>query len=298
MNLRQLEAFRATIESGSITGAARILNISQPSVSRLIADLERSVGFPLFLRAGRKVLATREAQRFYQAVESTFIGIARLRDLAEAIRTTAGGVVSLAVTPALSQIVMPQAVRDFSERRLDVQVMIQTRNTPAIVDALRLQQIDLGIVGRQPPYEGLEILHHVTLPYCCLFPEDHGLAGKRGRVDLAKLAGRESFVTFGGAYPDDMLNLDSDLSAGLRQNARLSAANMPVAAALVSETKALAIVDPFTAEIAVRLGGVVRRPIKQELTYHVALVARGKETLSLEARDLADALIARLRDWP
>jgi molybdenum-dependent DNA-binding transcriptional regulator ModE len=44
LNLRQLEAFRATMRSGSITEAAEIMHISQPSVSRLIADIERSVG--------------------------------------------------------------------------------------------------------------------------------------------------------------------------------------------------------------------------------------------------------------
>ena len=49
MNLRQLEAFRATIRAGSITGAANMMHISQPSVSRLIADLEHSVGFALFV---------------------------------------------------------------------------------------------------------------------------------------------------------------------------------------------------------------------------------------------------------
>ena len=41
MNLRQLEAFRATIRCGSITEAAKMMHISQPSVSRLIADLEQ-----------------------------------------------------------------------------------------------------------------------------------------------------------------------------------------------------------------------------------------------------------------
>ncbi len=92
MNLRQLEACRATMRSGSITAAAEILHISQPSVSRLVSGLEISVGFPLFLRAGRGLTATVEARRFYQAVDSMFIGIDRLKELANTIRTTAGGV--------------------------------------------------------------------------------------------------------------------------------------------------------------------------------------------------------------
>ena len=64
MNLRQLEAFRATMRSGSITAAAKLMHISQPSVSRLISDLERSVGFALFVRAGRGLVTTVEARRF------------------------------------------------------------------------------------------------------------------------------------------------------------------------------------------------------------------------------------------
>ena len=67
LNLRQLEAFRATMRSGSITEAAEMMHISQPSVSRLIADIERSVGFPLFLRSGRGCNPTkhRTLQRHY-----------------------------------------------------------------------------------------------------------------------------------------------------------------------------------------------------------------------------------------
>ncbi len=297
MNLRQLEAFRATIESGSITGAAELLHISQPSVSRLIADLERSVGFPLFRRAGRGLAATVEARRFYQAVESMFIGIDRLQELAGTIRTTAGGVVSLGVIPAFSQIVMPEVVSELYGERPDVQIMVYTRNTPAIVDAVRMQQFDLGLVGRSPPYEGVELLYRTSVPYVCLMPRDHQLADE-DRLDLDALAGTETFVTFGGAYPDEMLEIDHALSARLREGSRLSAANMPVAASLVRGTRALAIVDPYSAQIAERLGGVTSRPIAQDLKYNIAVVTRGQDTLSMEARQLADLLVDLLEEGP
>jgi len=78
MNLRQLEAFRATIRCGSITEAAKMMHISQPSVSRLIADLEQSAGFPLFLRVGRGLTPTVEGRHFYEGVEGMFVGIDRL----------------------------------------------------------------------------------------------------------------------------------------------------------------------------------------------------------------------------
>ena len=83
MNLRQLEALRATIRCGSITEAAKMMHISQPSVSRLIADLENSVGFSIFARVGRGLTPTVEGQQFYKSVEGMFVGIDRLQELAK-----------------------------------------------------------------------------------------------------------------------------------------------------------------------------------------------------------------------
>ncbi|MBT7588454.1 MAG: LysR family transcriptional regulator, partial [Gemmatimonadetes bacterium] len=68
MNLKQLEAFRATLRTGSVTGAAKALAVSQPSVTRLVKELERSIGFVLFVRSGRGLASTVEGRRFGDAV--------------------------------------------------------------------------------------------------------------------------------------------------------------------------------------------------------------------------------------
>ncbi|MEP1206341.1 MAG: LysR family transcriptional regulator [Rhizobiaceae bacterium] len=290
MNVRQLEAFRATMETGSITGAAELLHVSQPSVSRLIGDLERSVGFPLFLRAGRGLTATIEARRFHKAVDSMFIGVGRLQELAEVIKTTADGVLSVGVIPSLSQSALPEAVAQLLEAKPDMRLMLSTRNTPAIIDAVRMQQFDLGLVGREPPYDGVEILYQTTLPYLCLLPEGHRQANETGPLDLEQLSRSDRFVTFGDIYPDKMTGIERSLSLRLQENSRISVANMPMAAALVKSTGSLAIVDPFTASLAVQTGGVVSRPLLQEMTYHVAIITRGLDTLPREAREFADLL--------
>ncbi len=296
MNLRQLEAFRATIETGSITAASQALHVSQPSVSRLVADLERSVGFALFLRQGRGLVATVEARRFYQAVDSVFMGIDRLSELAKVIQTTAGGVVSIGVIPTFSQSVLPESVAQLYKARRDIRFMLSTRNTPAIVDAVRLQQFDLGIVGREPPYEGVEILFESRFPYVCLFRDDHDHAQNEGAVDLDELAQNESFITFGGAFPDEMSGMDGELSSRLRDNSRISATNMPAAAALTRESGAISIVDPFSARLAIAIGGVKARPIRQPLSYHVSIITKGRNTLSMEAKELLEILAERLEN--
>ena len=294
MNLRQLEAFRATMQSGSITSAAIHLRISQPSVSRLIADLERSLGFSLFARSGRGLAPTAEARTFFKVVESTFVGIDRLRDTADLIRTNAGGMISIGSIQSIANIELPSVVSQFIDTNKDVRFMLQSRNTPSILEAVQAGQFDIGIVGRQPPYAGVEIISSVVAPYVCLVPEDHALASDHGLLDLEQLAENESFVTFGGVFPDEMMEMDPDLSERLRSRSRLAAANMPLAAALTREAGALSIADPFSAEQAVRAGGVVFRPLVQKLTYHVAVVCQSRGHLARHALEFAEKIGERL----
>ncbi len=271
-----------------------MMHISQPSVSRLIADLEHSAGFPLFVRVGRGLAPTVEGRKFYQGVEGLFVGIERLQDLARSIRSSQGGTVSIGTIQSIATIELPKTVGRLYRDYPDIEFVIQSRNTPAIVDAVQMHQIDLGIVGREPDYDGVEVLFQTSAPYVCLLPEDHHLAGVHGPVDLEELAEAETFVTFGGTYPDTMMSIDSDLSEKLRRRSRLSVANMPLAAALVREASVLAIADPFSAEQAVRMGGVVFRPIRQPLTYFVTVIAAGREQLSRQALQFADLFADQL----
>lgn len=297
MNLRQLEAFRATIRCGSITKAAKMMHVSQPSVSRLIADLEHSAGFPLFVRVGRGLTPTVEGRHFYEGVEGMFVGIDRLQDLAKSIRTSQGGTISIGAIQSIATIELPKAISRLYHENPDIEFIVQTRNTPAILDAVQMRQIDLGIVGREQDYAGVEVLYQTSIAYVCLMPEDHPLAGEYGPVDLEELAKTETFVTFGASYPDSMMSIDPDLSEKLRARSRLSVANMPLAGALVREASVLAITDPFSAEQAVRMGGVVFRPIKQNLTYFIAVVAARREELPREALKFVDLFGQQLQRW-
>jgi len=296
MNLRQLEAFRATIRCGSITEAANMMHISQPSVSRLIADLEHSVGFSLFVRVGRGLAPTVEARNFYRGVESMFVGIDRLEELANTIRTTQGGEISIGTIQSIATVELPIAIGKMYRKYPSIQFSVQSRNTPSILDAVQMRQIDLGIVGRQASHDGVETLFQTSAPYVCLLPEDHALATGKGALDLEELSDHETFVTFGGNYPDAMMSIDPGLSQKLQKRSRLSTANVPVAGALVRETGVLAIADPFSAEQAVRMGGVVFRPLVQNLTYFVTIIAAGREQLSRQAIEFVETFSEQLNE--
>src|SRR3546814_17260281 len=69
LNLRQIEVFRAVMSTGSISGASKVLHVSQPAVSRLLSYTETRVGFPLFERIKGRLYATPEAKRLFREVD-------------------------------------------------------------------------------------------------------------------------------------------------------------------------------------------------------------------------------------
>ncbi len=64
ITLRQVEVFRVVVVAGSVTAAAQMLFVSQPAVSRILADLEDAVGFKLFSRTKRQLVQTAEGRLF------------------------------------------------------------------------------------------------------------------------------------------------------------------------------------------------------------------------------------------
>ena len=91
-SLRELEVFRATISAGSATSAAQRLGISQPSVSRALAQIEQRVGMILFLRQNGRLVPTAEALALNNELEDVFESLDRVRRFAvEADASRAAG---------------------------------------------------------------------------------------------------------------------------------------------------------------------------------------------------------------
>ena len=86
MNLRQCEVFRAVMTASSITEAADRLGITQPAVSKMLAQIERDPGFPLFLREHRRLVPTPEAQALFKEVERAFLGLEHLTRFARDLK--------------------------------------------------------------------------------------------------------------------------------------------------------------------------------------------------------------------
>ncbi|MFN3157433.1 LysR family transcriptional regulator, partial [Marivita cryptomonadis] len=104
---RQLEAFNAVMISGSTVRAAELMGVTQPAVSRLIAELEAAVRFGLFDRVRGRLVPTPEGKLFHREVEASFVGLDRLQNAAASIRDYGTGSIRIASLAAAGTVIVP-----------------------------------------------------------------------------------------------------------------------------------------------------------------------------------------------
>ena len=178
VNLRQIEAFKAVIESGTVSGGADLLNISQPAMSQLIAHLEFDSGLKLFDRVKGRLIPTERATRLYEEVGRIFAGVRQVQNAIDAIRREEQGKLAVGVMPALASSFIPRALPPFLERRGNVFCTVQQLSSQRILEWLIDRKLDIGLVGAgfANPYVTLEpLMEH---PLVCVMPLDHPLTAR------------------------------------------------------------------------------------------------------------------------
>jgi DNA-binding transcriptional LysR family regulator len=178
LNLRQIEAFKAVIENGSISSAAQMVHISQPAMSKLIAHFEADTGLKLFDRLKGRLAPTECGMRLYKEINRIFAGVRQVENAAEAIRREEGGKLVVGVMPALSGSFIQRAMTGFLKDRRNMFCSVQSLGSVWIVDWLVARKLDVGLVSAriENPYVTLEpLMEH---PLVCIMALDHPLVAK------------------------------------------------------------------------------------------------------------------------
>ncbi|MBO9695956.1 MAG: LysR family transcriptional regulator [Sphingopyxis sp.] len=290
MNLRQLEAFRAVMLSGSVTQAAQSLNLSQPAVSKMLSDLEHQLGFRLFLRSrGSALTITPEADAFFYEVERSFSGIAALKRVAEDIRNMATGTLRIAALPALAVSFLPQVIGAFRAKHPGVTIQLQTRSSSTVRQWMANQQFDIGLATPARELPGIRMERFLRCAGACVMPPDHRLAAKEV-VRPRDLEG-EAFISLaledGARHRIDRIFED----AGVNRNMVIETQYAMTICALVMQGVGCSILNPVTAaDFAGR--GLVVRPFVPEVFFEYMIFTPRLRPVS----QVAVAFVAMLED--
>ncbi|WP_051340543.1 LysR substrate-binding domain-containing protein [Azospirillum halopraeferens] len=296
MRFRQVEAFRAAMLTGSVTGAAGMLCIAQPSASRLIADLEEAVGFRLFSRSGGRLTPTTEGLRFYTAVERSFVGMEKLERVAEQIRGARTGHLTVCALPALSSSVMPGTIRRFLDRHPEVTVNLEILHPTEILESLQAGQADVAMSASFPAVPGVIQEPLLEARFICALPRGHPLCA-REVVALTDFEGQD-VVGVLPSTPIDWSRIDRLFEdAGVRLRRRVATPHSHTAYGLVAAGLGIGLFEPFAARLWMA-NGVEVRPCSADLRYTYSLCLPAARADSPLVQEFVACLRACLREEP
>lgn len=266
---RQIEVFRAVMQSGQATRAAALLHTSQPTVSRELARLEQVLGMRLFERVAGRLQPTARALGLLEEVERSYVGLARIAATAQSLREFAQGRLTVACLPALAHALLPDAVRRFSQQWPDASVAITPQDSPLLEAWLSEQRFDLGLAEQAEPPPGTTALPLLQADEVAVLPEGHPLM-QRARLRLQDFAG-QPFISFAPTDPYRQLVDAQFAAAGVARRLHIEAGSAAAACALVRQGLGVAIVNPLSA-LEWRGQGLQVRPLAFRVPFQVAVV--------------------------
>lgn len=278
MRLRHIEVFHAVYTYGSITAAAKILNVSQPSVSKVLAHAEQQLGFALFDRLKGKLIPTQEAERLITHVTNAYDNINELRRISENLRASDTGLIRIAMAPAFGIDLVPGAIASYLDEHPETSFEVETLHQHQVARALKQSRVDIGIVFNPPTVPGITVDHLASAECVALAHKSMDFGIKR-RLTLKDLDGLP------------FINLDTRSPLGGLVAGRMEANNIQfqnvaqvetyqMAKALVAHGAGVSIVDEITAK-STGHRDVVAWKLQPPLQFNIALLHLENEPLSI-----------------
>ncbi|TOL99177.1 LysR family transcriptional regulator [Vibrio parahaemolyticus] len=288
MNLRQLEVFYAIMQAGTVSGAARLLHVSQPNVTRVLAHTEQQLSFALFERVKGRLVPTQEAKALLPEAEKVYQQLGQFRSLTNKVKQ---GTQHLRVgaPPVLAAHLLAPTVALLSKEH-GISFELLTANRDELCSGLLKHELDVAIAfGEETPPA---IMGHVLLKENLAL-----IAPKSAAIPAEKTVILEELIS----HDLPIIGLDSRDPLGLLLHQTLSARNKhyqhaitvrsySAAAELVKHQAGFAIVDPWTAKQYRQDDAVSVHALAPNMSFSVSILFAEHTPQSIATKQFITAL--------
>lgn len=246
MRLRHIEIFHAIYTTGSITNAAKILHVSQPSVSKVLSHAEMQLGFDLFQRVKGRLIPTDEAEMLFDEVDKIYQQMRSIKNTAENIKKSEYGQINIGGTPALGFDVIPSAIAKYHQIHHQVNFNVQTVHNDAVMQALLEHKCDLAILfapNIMPGIASIELTHSELV---IVYPKA-SFPDIPKKLTLSQLKEFE-YIDISDSGPLGDLLWTRMLQDNISLEALIKVQTYFIAARLVAQGVGICVVDRFTAQ--------------------------------------------------
>ncbi len=277
ITLRQVEVIRAVMLRGTINGAAELLGVSAPGISRLVKHTEEMLGLRLFERKAGLFVPSVEASKVFEQIREVYRGVENLQDALVSLKKGEEVQLAFASAPSVAQFIAARAMRSIRGRYPDLYIDLNILKIEETAEYLLLDRGEFVIMSSpvQNPGISSERLAHGRV--IAILPEGHPLAEKEV-VSVTDLV-REPMIGIDPSDPYGKIVTQPFREAGLDLRHTMRGRFAQTIVSFVRHGLGVAVIDEFSVA-EVYLPGIVRRPLKETAYIDIYAVTKKGRTLS------------------
>jgi DNA-binding transcriptional LysR family regulator len=179
LTLRQIEVIRAIMVTGSVGGAARLLNVSSPGISRIMKHAESLAGVKLFSRKGGRYSPTPQANAIFSQIDGVYDKVEDLRYVISRIKKGASTLLAIGSVPSIGNVMVPRAIADLRKALPDLAIEVDILKIEDAADYLLLGKGDLVVSSHKVEHAMLAVEPLARGRLKCIVPESHPLSRRQ-----------------------------------------------------------------------------------------------------------------------
>lgn len=247
LQYREIEAFQAVIQTGTTTAAAQLMHTTQPSISRLLAQMQAAAGVKLFAMYRGRLRPTQEAMELYSTVQQQFVGLERIERELAVLRQSGAGSLRIGCTPALALSVIPPVIGEYLKHYPGAHLIIQTHGGNELRDGILQGKFDMVLSTVVLATEDVDatVLHR-SQGVCVMHP-DHPLA-TRTSLHVQDLQD-QLLVTLNASDSIFMQLQQKMLAYGVTPSATIETNYSSTICRLAAQGLGVGVVNPYVAAV-------------------------------------------------
>ena len=247
MNLKKLIAFRAVLQSNSITGAADKIGLTQSGVSRLITSLEQELEFPLFNRIKGRIQVTSRGKNFFKEIEPLLSGIDQIPTLARQVKQHQYSRLRIITLNSLAHSLVPIVLKKFCKKHPHANVSVTIKSRNELIHWERGEHFDVALASLPFEQRIFKKKSFIRFPAVVAIPSTDTLIKKKC-IDITDLQNKnlislEPTGIFQTSIKEKLLENKVEPIIKIQSTSMLQSAQM------VSNNIGLAIIDPFVGHV-------------------------------------------------
>lgn len=285
-----LQVFCDIIETKSFSKAAARNMISQPAVSQQVKALEEHYQQKLIERSPQGIYPTEAGRLFYQGARDILERYQNLERQMMDLTETVAGTIRVATVYSVGLHELPPYVKKFIQAYPQARIHVEYSRTNKIYDAVRQNQVDVGIVAFPEESRQIGVIPFATDEMVLIVSPSHPLANTEGSVPLRVLHG-QPFVAFEPDIPTGQAIVRAMREQGVEVEIVQEFDNVETIKRSVEADLGISIIPRRTAQMEIKAGALIALPIEGvELERQIGVIFKRGKTFSRTLQKFIDVL--------